>query len=186
MRRPLPAVLVALIALLAAAQPAGADSLALPLPVVLFEGEEEGEEAEAETVEGEEDEEAEWCVEDGEEYECEDTEAQEADKSKGSGSRAGGAGQCPLRSAKGRATLENHKLKLTIAYTTNEPTNAKIQLRYGATQLGSLQRYLGRNGVLRITKKLKTVPGDKRLRLRVELDTEGAGCPSRRLVLFPK
>ncbi|HEU5143317.1 MAG TPA: hypothetical protein VFU04_09195 [Solirubrobacterales bacterium] len=184
MRRPLLAVVVALIALLAAAQPAGAESLAPPLPIVLFE--EEAEEPDAEAAEGEEGEEAEWCEEDGEEYECEEGEDQEAAKSKGSDSRAGGAGQCPLRSAKGHATLKKHKLKLTIAYTTNEPTNAKIQLRYGAAQLGSFKRHLGRSGTLRVTRQLEDLDGDRRSRLRVELDTEGAGCPSRRLVLFPK
>jgi hypothetical protein len=184
MRRPLLALVLALVTLLVAAQPAGADPIVPSLPIALFD--EEAEEAEADAAEGEEDEEAEWCEEDGEEFECEDGEDQAAGKSEGSGSRPGSAAQCPLRSAKGTATLENHKLKLTIAYTTTEPTNAKLQLRYGVTQLGSVRRHLGRKGVLRVTKKLKSGPDNRHSRLRIELDTEGAGCPSRRLVLFPK
>jgi hypothetical protein len=93
---------------------------------------------------------------------------------------------CPLRSAKGHAAIKRGKLKLTIGYTTNEPTEAKVQLHYGAIKLGSLKRHLGGSGVLRITKKLSGKPKAKPSAVRIELDPEGAGCPTRRLVLFPK
>lgn len=94
--------------------------------------------------------------------------------------------ECLLRDAKAHAVLKKHRLKITIGYTTSEPTKARIHLRYGATQLGSLRRQLRLSGVLRITKKLNDKQDGDRLPLRVELDPEGVGCPSRRLVLFPK
>lgn len=94
--------------------------------------------------------------------------------------------ECVLRSAKAHASVKKNKLKLTIGYTTSEPTKATIVVRYGAAKLSSFQRHLRRSGVLRVTKKLKNVQGNTPSRLRVELDPEGTGCPSRRLVLFPK
>jgi hypothetical protein len=108
----------------------------------------------------------------------EEVEAEEAE--------AEAASACPLRSAKGHAVLKNGKLKLAIGYTTNEPTKARVDVHYGATRLGQFKRHLRRSGVLRLTKKLKGQQGDERSRVRIELDPEGSGCPSRRLVLFPK
>ncbi|HYP56588.1 MAG TPA: hypothetical protein VEQ41_09880 [Solirubrobacterales bacterium] len=118
---------------------------------------------------------------------CEaEAEAEEAEEAEEAGAAATGPPECLLRSAKAHAALEKDKLKLTIGYTTSEPTKATIEVRYGATKLGPLKRHLRRSGVLRVTKKLKDNRGGERSRLRIELDTEGVGCPSRRLVLFPK
>jgi hypothetical protein len=94
--------------------------------------------------------------------------------------------ECVLRSAKAHAVLRKSRLKLTIGYTTSEPTKATIILHYGATKLSSFKRHLRRSGVLRVTKQLKGTQGSTRLPVRVQLSTEGTGCPSRRLVLFPK
>lgn len=93
---------------------------------------------------------------------------------------------CALRSAKAHAVLKGNKLKLTIGYTTSEPVKADVDVHYGSTRLGQFKRHLRRSGVLRVTKRLKENRGEGRSRLRIELDTEGVGCPSRRLVLFPK
>lgn len=90
--------------------------------------------------------------------------------------------ECVLRSAKAHASVKKNKLKLTIGYTTSEPTKAVVEVRYGAAKLGSFKRYLRRSGVLRVTKKLNSVQGNRHSRVRIELDPEGAGCPSRRLV----
>lgn len=94
--------------------------------------------------------------------------------------------ECVLRSAKAHAVVKKNKLKLTVGYTTSEPTKANVDIHYGSTRLGQLKRHLRRSGVLRVTKKLSGTQSDKRSRVRIELNPEGAGCPSRRLVLFPK
>jgi hypothetical protein len=94
--------------------------------------------------------------------------------------------ECVLRSAKAHAVLKRDKLKLTIGYTTSEPTKAVLDVHYGATRLAQVKRPLQRSGVLRITKKLKHRRAGNRLPVRVELDPEGTGCPSRRLVLLPR
>ncbi|HEX9967295.1 MAG TPA: hypothetical protein VGB06_05070 [Solirubrobacterales bacterium] len=124
----------------------------------------------------------------GEEPDAEEAEGGEGEAEDESGDEAEATHtrECLLRSARGHAVLKNDKLKITIGYTTREPVQATVQLRYGARALGSLKRHLGVSGVLRFTKKLKGGQGDKRSRLRIRLATEGAGCPSRRLALFPK
>ncbi|HEX5763102.1 MAG TPA: hypothetical protein VFY04_08275 [Solirubrobacterales bacterium] len=150
---------LALLALLLAAPPSGAD---------------EAEEADKSA----------WVEEALEECEadplCEDE--VEAEEAEAVGSHPAA---CVLRSAKAHAILKNNKLKLTIDYTTSEPTKAVIKLRYGATNLGSLKRHLRLSGVLRVSTKLKNKRGNGRSPLRIEIDPEGVGCPSRRLVLFP-
>ena len=110
----------------------------------------------------------------------EEVEAEEAE------AEANYPAECVLRSAKARAVLKKNKLKLTIGYTTSEPTKATIDVHYGAIRLDQLKRRLRTSGVLRITKKLEGKQSDKHSRVRIELDPEGVGCPSRRLVLFPK
>jgi hypothetical protein len=61
---------------------------------------------------------------------------------------------CPVRSAHAHATEKNDRLKVTVGYTTNEPTRATLEIRAGSTRVGLFKRHLGRSGVLRITKKL--------------------------------
>lgn len=92
---------------------------------------------------------------------------------------------CPLRSAHAHASTKRDKLKLTIGYTTNEPFSARITIQWGSTQIGSLRRHLGHSGVLRFAEKLNE---DDRKRLVTSISAAGrsVGCPSRRLVLFPR
>ncbi len=103
----------------------------------------------------------------------------------GAEGEAGGSssqgGRCPLRSAHAHAATTHQRLKVTLGYTTFQPFKAKLQL---SPHLGNLKRHLGRSGVLRFTKALgRRSPGKVVLRLR---PMGAVGCPSRRLVLFPK
>ena len=124
----------------------------------------EEEEAEAES-EGEGWEEEEW--EEEEEAESPSSEA------------------CPLRSANAHASTKRDKLKLTIGYTTNEPFSARITIQRGSVQLASARRYLGHSGVLRFTEKLNE-DDRKRIVATISAADRSPGCPSRRLVLFPR
>lgn len=149
---------------------------AAPLAVA-DEAEEAGEGALVEEVLDEpleECEEVPLCEEEGEA-------AEEAEEAEAADAEAAESPQCVLRSAKGRAVLKKNRLKLTIGYTASEPTQATVQLEYGGGNLGAFERRLGRSGVLRFSKPTKRV--GKRLFVRID---GGAGCPSRRLVLFPK
>jgi hypothetical protein len=164
---------LALAFLLCAAAPAVAVAVETPvgdLPVLALEDEEAEAEAATEEVEEECEE-----VEEGFE-ECEEVEAETA--------RAASAREeCILRTARAHAALDRRgkKLKLTIGYTAYEPTRARIEVG----QLATLQRHLGRSGVLRITKKLRAKSA-KRLVVTIKLPSaRNAGCPFRRLVLFP-
>jgi hypothetical protein len=164
-----------LLLLLCAAVPATAIAVETPVgevPILALEEDEPEAEAAAEEPE-EECEEVEEGVE-----ECEEAEpdAARADRS--------AAEECPLRSARGHAKFDSrgNKLKLTIGYTAFEPVKAKIVVGNVAT----LQRHLGRSGVLRITKKLRAKSG-RRLVVTIEIPSaRNAGCPSRRLVLSPR
>jgi hypothetical protein len=155
---------IALPALLAAlcAQPATAD----PVPVassVAFADEEDKAEAETEDEESEEDEGFE------EEEEAEPLPSDE----------------CPLRRANAHAVTKHDKLKLTISYTTNEPFNARITIQRGSVQISSVRRHLGHSGVLRFSEKLNE-RGGKRIVANIAASDRSGGCPSRRLVLFPR
>jgi hypothetical protein len=93
--------------------------------------------------------------------------------------------ECPIHSATAHAaTLHDNRLKLTLGYTTNTPVNATIQLRKGSTKIGSFKRHLAKSGVLRFTDQMGKEHG--RLAVRIKLPPGSAGCPSRRLVLFPR
>lgn len=94
--------------------------------------------------------------------------------------------ECVLRSAKAHAVLKKNKLKLTVGYTTSEPTKANVDVHYGSTRLGQFKRHLRRSGVLRLTRPLKAKSSARRLPLRIELDVAGAACSARNLVLVPK
>lgn len=137
-------------------------------------------------LEDEEEPEAEAAAEEGDE-ECEEVEEgfEECEEVKAEPARVASAREeCVLRSARAHAGLDRRgeKLKLTIGYTASEPAKAKIQIGNIAT----LNRHLGRSGVLRVTKKLGA-KGGKRLVVTITLaSARNAGCPFRRLVLFPR
>lgn len=122
----------------------------------------------------------------------------EADEvcSQSSGSRTQDAGpssaapeECVLRSAHGHAAVEGQgtKLKLTIGYTAYEPVGATIEIGKGPSHIATLHQHLGRSGVVRIVKSLHGDDAPKRLAVGIQLpSSKGAGCPFRRLVLFPR
>jgi hypothetical protein len=89
--------------------------------------------------------------------------------------------ECPIRSIRAHAVQRNERLKLTIGYTTNAPTNATVQIH----GVGTFKRHLGKSGVLRFSRRIARELPRKRLRIRIKLPSGSAGCPSRRLVLFP-
>jgi hypothetical protein len=93
--------------------------------------------------------------------------------------------ECPLRSAKAHASTKHDKLRLTIGYTTNEPFSARITIQRGPVQISSVRRYLGHSGILRLSEKLDEHGGRKIVTSIASAD-KSAGCPSRRLVLFPR
>lgn len=136
-----------LLAIFTAAQTAhalgDAEAPGLPLNVAIQMSEEE--EAEAECAEAE-DEEAEG-VEEAEE-ECE-AEAEDAGFSPSE--------DCHLRTATARVVAypDRKTMRLTLGYTTYTPATATVE--YGAKKdphLGTVQRHLGRSGVLRLSKHL--------------------------------
>jgi hypothetical protein len=83
--------------------------------------------------------------------------------------------ECLLRSAHARAVAltKRKRLKLTVGYTTFEPTRATIEIGGGSTQIGSFHRHLGRSGVLRIVKRLGRGPAPRRIVVRFRI----AGAP---------
>ena len=175
---------LALLVLLFAAVPAPA-AVVEPLPVgpAVLALDDEEEEPEAEAAAEEVEEVCEEVEEEGFEEECEEVEAEPRRAGRNS------AEDCLLRSARGHASVDprGRKLKLTIGYTTYEPVKDKIDIRRGSDRIASLGRHLGRSGVLRITKKLGAAKSGKRIVVRIELPSaRNAGCPSRRLVLFPR
>ncbi len=153
-----------------------------------FEDELEVEESEEEAMEAE----CETAREEASEGELELDEADEicaeaaagGKRKKGAGSASVAPEECLLRSAHAHAVLDeaNGKLKLTLGYTTYEPVGARIKMGNVAT----VSRQLGRSGVLRIVEPV----GERRVeRLVVSLRlraVKSAGCPFRRLVLFPR
>jgi len=86
---------------------------------------------------------------------------------------------CPLHSAHAHLAEAHNRVKLTIGYTSNEPTPATVQIKSGRTKV--FKRYLNRSGVLRFTENATTL--HKKVVIRIEA-VGWAGCPSRRLVLF--
>lgn len=144
--------------------------------------EEEGEEGEATCEEAE----VEFELGEIDEAEAEEVcrEAAESRRKKNTGRSSEAPEECILRSAHAHAALDeaSDKLKLTIGYTAYEPVGARIKVGNVAT----FSRQLGRSGVLRIVEPA----GERRLkRLVVSLKLRAvtsAGCPFRRLVLFPR
>lgn len=148
--------LLAVLAILGAARTAhAAEGPASPEPGLQL-AEEEWELGEEECLEAEPEEEIEAA--------CEEEEEAEA---------------CPLRSAHAHLAERHGQLKLTIGYTTNEPTAALVKVQNGATK--SFKRQLNRSGVLRLTEPT----GKPHTKVVIDIAAVGwAGCPSRRLVLF--
>jgi hypothetical protein len=140
---------LALLALLAIAQPstalAGAGVAGLPLELAIQIGEEEDEgESEGECAESEDEE-----VEDSEEFEECEAEAEDAGFSP--------AEDCYLRTATARVVAypDRKMMRLTLGYTTYAPAAATVE--YGAMKdphLGTVHRRLGHSGVLRLSKHL--------------------------------
>lgn len=93
--------------------------------------------------------------------------------------------ECILRSAHGEATTpgQGDKLKLTIGYTTYEPTAASLKIG----NLGTVHRHLGRSGVLRLVEDLHGHDGPKHLSVQIDIaSAKSTGCPFRRLALSPR
>lgn len=183
-----PLVLAALLLTVKSAQ---ADPLSIP--VALDADVEEIFEAEIEEVSELAPEEA--CIEAEEAFEAEELaeveveeicEEEEPERGpRGEDNNGDAAEECALRSANAHATTKNDRLRLTIGYTTTEPVNAKVEIKQGAVKIASLSRHLGRSGVLRHTEQLGPEQHGK-LKIRLKLTTGSAGCPSQRLVLFPR
>jgi hypothetical protein len=139
---------LALLAILAIAQPAAAladaEATGIPLALAMQMSEEEDEgEAEGECAEGE-------AVEDSGEAE-EDCEAEAEDAG------FSPADDCYLRTATARVVAypDRKTMRLTLGYTTYAPAAATVE--YGAAKdrhLGSVHRRLGHSGVLRLSKHL--------------------------------
>ncbi|HEU4904501.1 MAG TPA: hypothetical protein VFT19_00065 [Solirubrobacterales bacterium] len=96
--------------------------------------------------------------------------------------RSSAAEKCPIRSARAHVSVRRNRLKLTIGYTTSSPVSAAIQIR----KLGTFKRHLGKSGVLRFTRRINRKLSKRQLKIRFRLSSGSAGCPSRRLVLFPR
>jgi hypothetical protein len=145
------------------------------------ENEEEGEEGACEEAEEEFDE-GELSGVEVEEI-CDEEAAERRKKAAGAGAPA--PEECILRSAHGQATTsgQGDKLKLTIGYTTYEPAAAKLEIGH----LGTVHRHLGRSGVLRLVEDLHGHDGLKHLSVQIDIaSAKRAGCPFRRLLLFPR
>lgn len=175
-------LLLVLTALLLATPPALATAPAPPASVSSLEDElefeaEEDEASEAELAEEE-------CSEGQEEAAAGeiDQEELEEDCEKPSPERKTGDASCPLHSASAHAATSHNKLKVTLGYTTNEPFEATIQIKKGSTHQ-AFKRHLGRSGVLRFVLDDKQDTGQTVLHIRPAGST---GCPSPRLVLFPR
>lgn len=167
----LPAVLLAIALLAAAALPmaAPADPSPAPSPSADF--------AEAAAEGGEELEEE--CVVVEEEFV--DGELQEFCEEEGESEAASSTEKCFLRSAHAHSATKRDKLKVTVGYTTFSPANAKIEIRQGAVRIGAFNRHLGKSGVLRFTSKLE---GQRRAGISIRINpAEKTECPAGRLVL---
>jgi hypothetical protein len=153
------------------------------------EGEEEGEEELAEGT----------CEEAEEEFEegelskaevkeiCDEEAAQNSNKA--TSARSAASAECILRTAHGHSAVgaNGRKLKLTIGYTTYEPVGVTIEVGVGSSHIATLHRHLGRSGVLRKVERLRGHDAPGRLAVDIEIQpAQKAGCPPRRLVLFPR
>lgn len=176
-----------LLTLLLDAAAARADSMApATSPVVVEEAEFEFEEGEEESPQ----EECEEATEEFEEGEIDREELEEGCERQRKRSAHGEAPEeCILRSAHAHAVInaKSSTLKLTLGYTTYEPASATIDIGKGAAHIASLHRQLHRSGVIRTVESLPGAGAPRRIVVSIDLPSvESAGCPSRRLVLFPR
>jgi hypothetical protein len=173
----LPLILTFLLLSLKSAEAASPSPIAVPFA---FEEEELEEEDEGEFAEAE----CEIAHEELEEGLLPEADVEElcAEAEEAAGGGASRAAKCPIRSVRAHAVQRNDRLKLTIGYTTNTATNATVQIR----GVGTFKRRLGKSGVLRFSKRTGRKLPHKRIRIRIKLPSRSAGCPSRRLVLFPR
>lgn len=75
--------------------------------------------------------------------------------------------RCALRSVRVHAVTRRKGLRLTIGYTSSEPTTARIEVRLGKRRVGVVRRGLHRNGALRLTRRVgKNWAGRVRVRLK--------------------
>jgi hypothetical protein len=87
-------------------------------------------------------------------------EAEDQDKKRAAGPGAVAPEECLVRSARARvvAYATHNTVRLTVGYTTYEPTTATIEYDLtggkGSLHLGTEKRHLGRSGVLRVTTNL--------------------------------
>lgn len=95
-----------------------------------------------------------------------------------------GKDECPIHSATAHASVHNHRVRLTVGYTTAAPVTATVQLR-GPVK-GSFKRHLGASGVVHFTKRLpKKAHGNPVVRIKLPASERGS-CRSRRLVLLAR
>lgn len=97
-----------------------------------------------------------------------DKEIAEQDRKKAAAARAGIAPEeCLLRSANARVVAHDshNDVRLTVGYTTYEPTTATVEYGFGRgkgpLRLGTAKRHLGRSGVIRLTTALADPKMDK-------------------------
>lgn len=177
-----PLLLLTLLLGAAAARADSTTSAAAPAAVeeaAEFEFEEEGEEESPE-------EECEEATEEFEEGEIDQEELDEAcERQRKRAAHGNSREECVLRSAHAHAAVDaaGDILKLTIGYTAYEPAPATIDLSKGPT----IHRQLNRSGVIRTVEHLRESQNTRRLVVEIRIPSaERAGCPSRRLVLFPR
>ena len=181
---------LALIGLLLAFDAAHAATPTAPRnPTALLDEELEAEE-EAEGEEERED----GCEEEEEEEEEEDEFVAEPEPAcdttvKGKGNAGAGAAvvlpeECLLRTFHARAVAypSHRQLKLTIGYTTHEPTSATVDFGLkGSLHLGTAKRHLGAQGVLRFSKHLSGPQSAKlgrahRLTVQIDISSTPLRC----------
>lgn len=112
---------------------------------------------------------------------CKEARAEAEAASKTAGSSSAAAAKCPIHSATAHESFLHNELKLTIGYTTVSAVSATVEIQH----LGVFKRHLGKSGVLRFSKKLGDKPHGRAI-VHIKLPKGSAGCPSRRLVLFPR
>jgi hypothetical protein len=179
----IPLVLTALLLAASTAHATPVDPAAAPLAF----GEEFNAEAEGDEEFEFEESECEEAEEEFDEGELIRAEVREiCDEAKGrdaTGSISAAPEECVLRSAHAHASLLAHdsKLKLTLGYTTYEPAGAKIEVGHGSNHLVSLQRHLGRSGVILLTRTLDDpemaeVEAARHLTVRLQVTEAPTGC----------
>ncbi len=156
-----PLVLAGLLLMAKTAHAAPADSPIVPLALEELEDESEGENeggSENECAEAEREFEEGDLEEEDVENICEEAEDQDKKRATGSGSVA--PEECLVRSAHARvvAYSAHDTVRLTVGYTTYEPTAATVEYALaggkGSMHLDTAKRHLGRSGVLRLTTSL--------------------------------